>query len=132
MGKFFYIPFNFENVLEIIIPPIAGILELIGVLIIAIYAFISVWDLVAAKFDLENVSIKLKLAKALELGLEFKLAAEILKTVIIRSLDEIIILSAVVILRVILTFVIHWEISNTKTEQRELRELRKSKEFKKD
>jgi uncharacterized membrane protein len=47
----------------------------------------------------------------MSLSLEFKLAAEIIKTVLIRNIDEFIILAAVAILRVILTFVLHWEIT---------------------
>ncbi|WP_373755801.1 DUF1622 domain-containing protein, partial [Jeotgalibaca porci] len=56
---------------------------------------------------------KLDLAKALAYSLEFKLAAEILKSVMIQTLDEFIILAAIVVLRVILTFVIHWEIESS-------------------
>ena len=38
------------------------------------------------------------------------MGAEILKTVIVRSLDEMYILAAIILLRAILAFVIHWEI----------------------
>ena len=38
------------------------------------------------------------------------MGAEILKTVIVRSLDEMYILAAIILLRTILAFVIHWEI----------------------
>jgi len=40
------------------------------------------------------------------------LAAEILKTVIVRNFDEMYILAAIILLRAILTFVIHWEIKS--------------------
>lgn len=103
-----------ENLLEVIIPYITGILELIGVFIIIIASLKAVILLIKFRFNMENESIKLSLAKGLALSLEFKLAAEILKTVIVRNLDEFFILSAVVILRVILTFVIHWEINSVK------------------
>ena len=103
-----------ENLLEVIIPYITGTLELIGVFIIIIASLKAVILLIKFRFNMENESIKLSLAKGLALSLEFKLAAEILKTVIVRNLDEFFILSAVVILRVILTFVIHWEINSVK------------------
>ncbi|MFZ1668012.1 MAG: DUF1622 domain-containing protein [Trichococcus flocculiformis] len=45
------------------------------------------------------------------------MAAEILKTVIIQTIDEFIVLSAIVILRVVLTVVIHWEIKSTNSEE---------------
>ena len=44
------------------------------------------------------------------MSLEFKLAAEILKTVLVRTLDEIIILGAIILLRALMTLIIHWEI----------------------
>ena len=42
-------------------------------------------------------------------GLEFKLAAEILKTVLIQSLSELLILGSIFLLRVLMTIVIEWE-----------------------
>ncbi len=105
------------HVLETIIPITVQCLELVGVFIIIIGAIKSLYKLVVSKFDINNINIKLNLAKALELALEFKLAAEILKTVLIQTLDELMILSAVVILRVIMTFVIHYEIKNAELDK---------------
>lgn len=59
-----------------------------------------------------NIPIKVELAQSLTLALEFKLGAEILKTVIVRSLDEMYILAAIILLRAILAFVIHWELKS--------------------
>lgn len=115
-----------HEVLTLIIPYTTQILELIGVIIIMLGAAEAIYHLVIGRFNLENVAIKLKLAKALELALEFKLAAEILKTVLIQTTEELLILSAIVILRVIMTFVIHWEIKNTEYEQA-AKELRPGK-----
>ncbi len=109
-----------HELLRTIIPTTTGILELIGVIIIIVGAIKATYRLIIGKFNLNDINIKLNLAKALELGLEFKLAAEILKTVLIHSLDELIILSAIVILRVIMTFVIYWEIKNSESEKNNL------------
>ena len=49
-------------------------------------------------------------------GLEFKLAAEILKTVLVKNLDELVILGAVFLLRVLMTVVIEWEIKQDNNE----------------
>ncbi|MBU3203351.1 DUF1622 domain-containing protein [Clostridium algidicarnis] len=54
--------------------------------------------------------VKIRFAQSIALDLEFKLASEILKTVVIREMDEIYVLGAIIAIRVILTFVIHWEI----------------------
>lgn len=109
-----------ELLLEEIIPYLTGIFESIGVFIIALACIKTFINFIKGGFNFSDEGLKLQLAQALALSLEFKLAAEILKTVIVRTLDEFIILSAVVILRVILTFVIHWEIkSNSSYEEKE-------------
>lgn len=55
---------------------------------------------------------RLILAKGLAMGLEFKLGSEILRTVIVRNLEEIYIVAGIIVLRAVLTFLIHWEIKN--------------------
>ena len=62
------------------------------------------------------------LAETLALSLEFKMAGEILKTVVSHTIEELSILGAVIVLRALLTFLIHWEIGNEKKEARELQE----------
>ncbi len=103
-----------KHLLELIIPIASSSLELVGVVIIILGAIEAIYNLIKNKFNTDNIDVKLKLAKALSLSLEFKLASEILKTVLIHTLDELLILSAVVVLRVIMTLVIHWEIQNAK------------------
>lgn len=55
---------------------------------------------------------RLELARGLELGLEFKLGGEILRTVVVRDWMEILTVGCIIILRALLTFLIHWEITN--------------------
>ena len=62
----------------------------------------------------KNPHVRLDLAKGIALSLEFKLGSEVLRTVIAREKSELIILGAIIALRGLLTFLIHWEI---KTEQ---------------
>ena len=47
------------------------------------------------------------------LSLEFKMAAEILKTVLVRDLKELLVLGAVILLRALLSFLIHFEMKGT-------------------
>ena len=49
--------------------------------------------------------------------LDFKLAAEILKTVIIKNMDELIILASVFIIRIIMTFVLEKEMKIEKSKK---------------
>ena len=62
----------------------------------------------------QTLSIRIELANALALGLEFKMGAEILKTVLVRSFSEIYILGAIILLRALLSLMIHFEIKTEK------------------
>lgn len=56
--------------------------------------------------------IRLKLAQGIVLGLDFKLGGEVLRTVIVREWNELAILGAIILLRGLLTLLLHWEIKN--------------------
>lgn len=58
--------------------------------------------------------ISLALAQGIALALEFKLGGEVLRTVVVRQWSELGILGAIIVLRGLLTFLIHWEINNEK------------------
>lgn len=80
--------------------------EFMGVIVIGITGFQGVLDYLH-----KNPQIRLNLAKGMALGLEFKLGSEILRTVIIREMSEILLVGAIILLRAALTFLIHWEIN---------------------
>jgi len=63
-----------------------------------------------------NPLTRLNLAKGMSLGLEFKLGSEILRTVVIRDVSEIIIVAGIIAVRAALSFLIYWEIKNEKAE----------------
>lgn len=102
-----------EEILSKIVPVIVHMMEGMGVFIITFGAIKAFGKYALRLFNFSDDNIKLEFARALALGLEFKMGAEILKTLMIRTLDELIILASIVILRFILTFIIHWEISSS-------------------
>ena len=55
---------------------------------------------------------RLELAEGIALALEFKMGGEVLRTVAVREWSELGILGAIIALRGLLTFLIHWEIKN--------------------
>lgn len=55
-------------------------------------------------------SIRIELAKGIMLGLEFKVGSEVLRSVIVSGWSELGTLAAVILLRSLLTFLLHWEI----------------------
>ena len=60
----------------------------------------------------DNRHLRLNLAEGIALSLEFKMGSEVLRTVVVRTWEELGILGAVILLRGVLTFLIHWEIKN--------------------
>ena len=88
----------------------AGILEMIGILIIIIGSFRALVRLFQCLIKKQPFHVVIDLGKALSLALEFKMGAEIIKTVIIHNLNELAILGIVIIIRALLEFLIHWEI----------------------
>lgn len=94
-----------EHSLEGLIP----LCELMGIFIIAVSAGMAFWQYGKSLVTRAPCDVKFQLANGLALSLEFKMAAEILKTVMIRDLDELLVLGAVIILRALLSFLIHFE-----------------------
>jgi len=88
----------------------AGILELIGIIIIIIGSCRALIKLFQALLKKRPFHVVIDLGKALSLALEFKMGAEIIKTVIIHNLEELAILGVVIVIRALLAFIIHWEI----------------------
>ena len=97
-----------ESCLELLIP----LFELMGISIVAISACTAFWHYVRSLIRRVRCNVKFQLANGLALSLEFKMAAEILKTVIIRDLDELLVLGAVIVLRALLSFLIHFEMKH--------------------
>ena len=88
----------------------ASTLELIGVLIIIVGSFRALVRLAGSLLKKQPFRVVVDLGKALSLALEFKMGAEIIKTVIIHNLEELAILGVVIVIRALLAVLIHWEI----------------------
>ena len=67
----------------------------------------------------KDPATRLHLAEGLAMALSFKLGGEILRTVVVRDMSEIMQVGAIIILRAALTFLIHWEIKNEEQEIRQ-------------
>ncbi|MBQ2378461.1 MAG: DUF1622 domain-containing protein, partial [Clostridia bacterium] len=65
-----------------------------------------------------EVDVHSDLAHGLAMGLEFKMGAEILRTVLIQSLNELYMLGAVILLRALLSFLIHYELKHSKKSKK--------------
>lgn len=89
------------------------ILELIGACIIIYGAFKALSRLVRLKFDFSDSVFRIMLAESFSSALQFKLGAEILKTVVLAEMSELIVVGFVTILRLIIAYAIHWEKQET-------------------
>ena len=85
-------------------------LELVGILIIIFGSIRALVKLFRCMLKRTAFHVVVDLGKALSLALEFKMGAEIIKTVIIHNLEELSILGVVILIRALLAFIIHWEI----------------------
>ena len=92
-------------------------LELIGVLIIVVGSIRALVKLIHCMRQKIPFHVVIELGKALSFALEFKMGAEIIKTVIIHNLEELAILGVVILIRALLAFVIRWEIRHEEKDK---------------
>ena len=86
-------------------------LEFMGLIVIA-YTGLNAFK----KWTKKDPHTRLYLAEGLAMALSFKLGGEILRTVVVRDMSEIMQVGAIIILRAALTLLIHWEIKNEEKE----------------
>ena len=106
-----------EIFIKTIIPPLVNILESMGILVICIGSIKAFYHYIYSLIKKTNYPLKWEYANSMATALEFKLAAEILKTVIIRNMNELIILGSITLLRGFLTLIIHWEMKCEQPKQ---------------
>ena len=102
-----------ETYMYDIVEVCTSLLEFFGIVVLvtsAIRAFIR-W----IRRDRQN--IRLDLAQGIALALEFKMGGEVLRTVVVREWSELGILWAIIVLRAMLTFLIHWEIGHLEEDE---------------
>ncbi|WP_326909495.1 DUF1622 domain-containing protein [Sedimentibacter sp. MB31-C6] len=119
-----------EHLISIIVPNLAHMLELIGVFIVMYSAIKTFFRYAFRFFKFSDETVKIEFSQALAMALEFKLGAEILKTLVIRTIDELIILASIVVLRAALTLIIHWEIESDSKRCNHFAELKEANKVK--
>lgn len=105
--------------IEMILPYLISILEIIGIFVVFWSGIHVFWQYFQNAFFKKKFDLQTNLAKGLAMGLEFKMAAEILRTVLIQSLEELYMLGAVILLRAILSLLIQYEIRPHKKAKNE-------------
>lgn len=100
---------HIESVFQLVVQYGVLLLECAGVGVLLVTAVKSMIGCIK-----RTPHIRLYLAQGISLALEFKLGGEVLRTVIVRELSELLVLGLVILLRGALTLILHWEI---KTEE---------------
>ena len=95
-----------EHIMHAIVEIAIILLEFVGLCILLLSAGKSV-----IRYFKKDPEVRLTLAQGIALALEFKLGGEVLRTVIVREWEELLLLGAIILLRAALTFLIHWEIT---------------------
>lgn len=98
-----------EELFDKYLPILIHLFELMGIFILTIGVFTAFYNYIQKRFFKKNIDMKYEFADVMITTLDFKLAAEILKTVTIKNMDELVILASVFIIRIIMTFVLEKE-----------------------
>ena len=101
---------SFISIFHLVVEYSVLLLEAVGVCIIVGTAIKCVIDLLKKK----KSNLRLHLAEGIAFALEFKLGSEVLHTLLARDLNELAVIGMVIVLRALLTFLIHWEIKMEK------------------
>ena len=96
-----------EDILTNIVLICTMLMEVFGVCVL-VYTAVKCF----IKWVKKAGNCRLELAEGIALALEFKMGGEVLRTVAVREWAELGILGAIIALRGLLTFLIHWEIKN--------------------
>ncbi len=110
---------SFSKIVNYVAEMVIYTLDIIGILIILIGAIKSIYLVFLDLIKKKHHNVKISLANSLALGLEFKMGAEIIKTVIVRDLQELLILGIIILLRAVLAVMIHWEIKVERKDEAE-------------
>lgn len=98
-----------EHFMETAVHYVAYTLEFVSIIIVAYSAVTTLIKYLMSKFEFTNKQAKIEFSRALEMALAYMLGAEILKSLIAHSKEQLIILAALVLLRAAIALIIHFE-----------------------
>ncbi|NLK64084.1 MAG: DUF1622 domain-containing protein [Tissierellia bacterium] len=98
-----------DHFMETAVHYVAYTLELVSIIIVAYSAVTTLIKYLMSKFEFTNKQAKIEFSRALEMALAYMLGAEILKSLIAHSKEQLITLGALIILRAAIALIIHFE-----------------------
>ena len=106
-----------QKYFELVIEWAVILCDVIGVVMIVLTAIRGVIAWIRKKPEARLIA-----AEGIAIALTFKMGGEVLRTAIVREWQELLILGAIVLLRAIMAFVIHFEIRSERKLRGELQE----------
>lgn len=95
--------------ITIVLPHIIDFFELVGIVILTSGALRAAFYFARNIFFKRQFNFRLVLSDAMITGLEFKMVAEVLKTVLVSSISELYVLGVVILLRGLIALMIYFE-----------------------
>ena len=117
-----------ENLLNILEDNFTILVEYLILFVEFVGVFVVVGAIIKGIIDAirKDEHMRLNLVEGIALAMSFKIGGELLRTVVVRDWDEILLLGAVILLRAALTFYIQWEIRIEKKKKEERDTLKES------
>ena len=107
-----------KEFITILIEYVATFIELCGVFIIIVTVLKELYNIIFKyKFQMKDTERDTTVNQGLASALEILLGAEILKTVIYRDMMQLVEVGALILIRVFITILIHWELDHKIKEQ---------------
>lgn len=111
-----------HNALSLLTDMAIVIIEFLGLLVIVVTGIKAFLEWIR-----KDEMTRLHLSEGLSTALSFLLCGEILRTILFHDLSEVLLIGSIVILRVALTLLIHWEAGKEKEELEHHHKIEKHK-----
>lgn len=99
------------------------LLELLGALVILYVAVVALYRFFCLKFTQSSTEIRIRTGRGIAMGLQFYLAAEIFRLITIREYKDLAIVGVIILLHVIISVLISWEVDHSIKMVKEEEEL---------
>ncbi|MDO5715994.1 MAG: DUF1622 domain-containing protein [Tissierellia bacterium] len=114
-----------DHFIEVLIYYVASFIELCGIFLIIATVIKEMYIIIVKyKFRMKNTERDTTMNQGLASALEILLGAEILKTIAYRDMRQLVEVGVLMLIRVFMTVLIHWELRHKLKEEQRERELR--------
>ena len=99
----------FHHLINVFLPETVAFVEIIGIAIILIGFFRCFVKYLVSIMKNSSYNLMIELSNVFSVGLQVLMGAEILKTVLVPTFDEVLLLFGIVAIRMLLSLLLHYE-----------------------